>query len=1069
MNLPAFAIRRPVFVSGIVLFIIMIGSISISRLGVDLFPEVNFPIISVSVPYIGVSPEEIETLVSKIIEEEVSSISGLEQLTSINQEGLGIVMAKFSMDTDIKDAEQQIREKLAKVRRLLPTGIEEPLIQRLSPSDVPIVRLSLAAEMNPAALYDLAKEKIKPKLERLKNIGAVKIVGGTRREIQVELDRRLLNNFQISASAIAGQLSKYGTNVPVGKFDSKERETTFKTKGRFETFNQIENAVISFGGDAGSGVTLRQLAKVRDSVEDAKTKAFLYQRNEESSKGESRPALYLDVYKQSGANTVAVADSVLESIEKLNASLKEIPGKPQVSLVRDTSQWIRLNIEEAKGHILLSILLTVIVVYFFLGNLRSTIITGIALPNSILGAFILMYAMGFTINIMTLLALTLAVGLLVDDAIVVRENIFHKIEEGMHPVKASEIGTNQVLMAVVATTITMISVFLPVGFMSGMVGQFFKQFGLTMIFAMLISLFDGLVVAPMLSAYFTGKVSHKVNFLVRGFQRFQDRLETLYVRIMTFGLRRPFVLLGIAFLVFAGSIGSLRWVKGTFMPPQDQGEFVIGFETPPGTSLEATAKYAKEMENALSSVPEIALIATVVGTDTGESNLGSLGVRLVPANKRSISTFGAKDIVRAKLAPFAKYKVSVNDYGLVGGAGSSTFQKNFVVNLVGDNSAMVEEYARKVVLKIQAMKELTEVESSAKQGKPEFHIELKTEKMQYLAVAPSTAGAELRLQITGGVVGKLYQNGLEYDIRMRLRPEQRNLKSAYAETRIPNDNFRYVRLAEISQGFDREGPAKIVREDRTRIVQITGNLGAGYGLAEAMNRVKTILEKEDPMPPGVAYKFIGQAEEFGKMVTAILFAFLVALITIYLVLAALYESFITPITIFAAIPPAISGAFIALAVSQNMLDMFAMIGMIMLLGIVTKNSILLVDFALRAVKEGKPYTEAIIEAGQRRLRPILMTSFAMIAGTLPLALGIGQAAKMKMGMGMAIIGGLFVSTFLTLVVVPVIFTFLDRLREKIEKQFRPDYDMRNVGHHTTDNMPLKSNHSKSGVSHAKKG
>ncbi|HNM15160.1 MAG TPA: efflux RND transporter permease subunit, partial [bacterium] len=563
MNLPALSIRRPVLVTGIVLFIIMIGGISFARLGVDLFPDVNFPIISVSVPYIGVSPEEMETLVSKVVEEEVSAISGLEQLTSINQDGLAIIMAKFAMETDIKDAEQQIREKLSKIRQALPKGIEEPLIQRLSPSDVPIVRLSIEAEMKPADLYDLAKEKIKPKLERLKNIGAIKIIGGTRREIQVELDRRQLNSFEISAYAIAGQLSKYGSNVPVGKYETKEKETTFKTKGRFETLKQIEDAVVSFSGDAGGGLALRQLAKIRDGVEDAKTKAFLFQRSAESPKGTSRPAVYLDIYKQSGSNTVAVADSVLESLTNINGTLKDVPGKPRVSLVRDSSQWIRMNIEEATHHIFLAILLTVIVVYFFLGNLRSTLITGIALPNSILGAFILMYAMGFTINIITLLALTLAVGLLVDDAIVVRENIFRNIEAGMHPVKASEIGTNQVVMAVVATTITMISVFLPVGFMSGMVGQFFKQFGLTMIFAMLISLFDGLVVAPMLSAYFTGKVSHKVNFMIRGFQRFQDRLEALYVRIMNFGLKRPLIVLGVALLIFAGSIGSLRWVKST--------------------------------------------------------------------------------------------------------------------------------------------------------------------------------------------------------------------------------------------------------------------------------------------------------------------------------------------------------------------------------------------------------------------------------------------------------------------------------------------------------------------------
>lgn len=1053
MNIAAFSIKRPVFITSIVVLMLITGWVSLKRLGVDLFPDVNIPFITITTGYTGAGPEEIETLISKPIENEVSSISGLKRVTSFNQEGVSRVMCEFYLATDIKDAEQQIRNKVGRARRELPQDIDEPLIQRFDPSDQPIIRLSLTADLPPEKLYDLADLRIKTKLEQVPNVGVVRITGGVRREIQLEVDRKSLNANYISALAIANNLKSYGVNVPIGKYEKQEKELSYRTLGRFETLKQVENTVVSFGGDAGSALLLKKVAKVRDGTEDPKNIATLYAPENPGAKDEkgkplppqklerkSKPALFLDVYKQSNSNTVQVADAAMLQMLKINELIKDEPGKPRLVLVRDGSHWIKVNVEDVGVAIVLGILLAVLVVYFFLGNMRSTVITGLALPNSILGAFMLMLAMGFTINIITLLALSLSIGLLVDDAIVVRENIFRKMEEGEHPVKAAETGTNEVLLAVIATTATVIAVFLPVGFLGGMVGQFLRQLGFTVVFAMIISLFDAITMAPMLSAYFGGKASEKKNFLIRGFDVVQAFMDRWYERIMVWTIRRPGMTLGITLLLLIVNCGSLKFVKNTFMPPNTQPEFMVTVELPPGSSLEGTKKALQEIEKRIKDLPEINLLATVVGDENGVANVGSISVQLVGQQHRTRQTGAVKDHVRTLVKDLTYAKPSVNDYSPVGGG----LQYPFNLNLLGDNLEVLDAYSQKVMEKMKGGKDLIDISSNFQTGKPEFQIKLDPEKLEKVAVAPGQAGQELRYHIAGGVVGKLYEKGEEYDIRLRLREDQRDLKSAYNSTYVPNIQGRLIPLSVIAKGENKLGPARINRQDRSRVITINANIAPTGALQPGVDMVKKILETEKP-PEGVRYIFWGQAEDFRELQQNISLAFGLALLFIYLVLASLYESFITPVTILFAIPPAISGAFLSLAVMNETLNIFSMIGIIMLMGLVTKNSILLVDYALQGVKAGLSRNDAIFKAGQARLRPILMTSFAMIAGTLPIALGFGEANKQRTAMGVAIIGGLIISTVITLFVVPAIFGFLDRFREFIESRFRPEYDMSLVG------------------------
>lgn len=1058
MNLAALSIKRPIFISSIVLLLLLTGYISMKRLGVDVFPDVNIPVVTVTTIYPGAGPEEIERLISRPLEEELSSISGLKRVTSYSQDGVSLVFAEFNLSRDIKDAEQQVRNKVARARKTLPDDIEEPVIIRFDPADQPVLRLSITADLPPAKIYDVANEIVKPKLEQVADVGGVRIVGGVRREIHVELDRNRLVENQVSAVMIGNQLKSFGLNVPVGKSETGLTELSFRTIGQFDSIRQIQRVPISFSGELGNTITLDQVGNIKDTTADETTRCTLYAPTEDMPlpgffnkltgrgtppkvKRDSRQALFIDVYKQSGANTVAVADLSLERIKLINNTIKDMPGNPKVFLVRDTSVWIRMNIEEVGTSIVLGVILAVLVVYLFLGNPRSTIITGMALPNSLLGAFILMYIMGFTINVMTLLALSLSVGLLVDDAIVVRENIFRKLEEGMPVVEAAERGTNEVALAVVATTMTVVAVFLPVGFLSGIVGQFFKQFGLTVVFAMLISLFDAMTIAPMLSAYFAGKLHSKPNILIQKFDAFQTRLESLYGRGIGWSLRNPLKTLGIAFLVFVLSIFSLGAIKKTFLPPNDQGEFQISVQLNPGASLNGTQAAVNPILEKLKAMPEVNMIATVIGNANGESNTATIGVALVKYGLRNKTTIEIKEEVRRILEKMPELKTSVNDYSAVGGG----VQYPMNLNIQGENLAELEKYSAAVIEKMKKIDDLIDVQTDYRGGKPEYQIQFDPARMETVGVTAAVAGAELRFHVAGGVVGKFYDNGLEYDVRVRLRPDQRDLKTAYYQTRVPNMNFRMIPVSAISNMVEKSGPERITRQDRSRVVTVHANLAPGGAIGSATEKAKAILMKELPPPKGVTFAFWGQSEDFKELMENILLAFGLAIVFIYLVLASLYESFITPVTILFAIPPAISGAFFALAVTGEMLNIFSMIGLIMLMGLVTKNSILLVDFALNQVRAGMSYADAITKAGIMRLRPILMTSMAMIAGILPVALGIGELAKSRRAMGIAIVGGLIVSTFLTLVIVPVIFGYMDRFREWIEKRFRPDYDMSRVG------------------------
>jgi HAE1 family hydrophobic/amphiphilic exporter-1 len=737
MNLAELSIRRPIFITCLVLVMIAVGLFSMSRLGVDLFPDVNFPLVAVVTNYPGAGPVEIETLISKPIEDEISTLSGLKRLTSANNEGVSRVYAEFTLETDIKFAEQQIRDRVGAVKPKLPTDVKEPVIRRLDPADQPIMILSLKAELSEAQLYDVANELIRPKLEQINQVGLVEIRGGRKREIQVSLDRHKIKDRQLAVTQVVNKIAAAGENIPSGKVNEAKQETVFRTLGEFKSLDAIRTTIVKLFGNE-SATMVGDLGEVRDTLVDETSRAYI----------NGQQSLFLHVFRQSKANTVAVAEALKKQLGKLNPELDQLPGKPQLNLVMDGSSWIRANIVDVKESIFLGIALTIIVVLFFLGNLRSTLITGLALPNSLIGAFILMSMAGFTINIVTLLALSLSVGLLIDDAIVVRENIFRHIELGVDPMTAARRGTAEVRLAVIATTLTVLAVFGPVAFMKGFTGQFFKQFGLTICFAMIISLFDALTIAPMLSAYFAGKTDHgndrsiwnlTMGRLLRGFGKFQDRLEAVYERLLRFTVRRSLLVLFLSLLIAIACFATVIFVPKTFFPPHDAGEFAVSLEMPPGTNLATMSEVALEADKIIQNNKEVTIRALTVGSRSGESNQAEFYIRLVSSKERQVTTTDMKNRLRDQLQPLAHANPKVRDYDPSGGQALP-----FNLMILSNDQTKLDEYSQKVFERLKKVPGLIDVDSSYRAGKSEFQIIPDPAKAQRLGISTRQLGNELR-------------------------------------------------------------------------------------------------------------------------------------------------------------------------------------------------------------------------------------------------------------------------------------------------------------------------------------
>jgi hydrophobic/amphiphilic exporter-1 (mainly G- bacteria), HAE1 family len=1030
MNIPKISIERPVFVSSILALILILGVVAYSSLGVDQFPDINSPVVSVITTYSGAGPEEIEDLLTRPIEEELSSLAGVKKITSNSIEGSSVVTVEFTLDTDADIAERHVRDRMDLVRSKLPDEVELPVIRKFDLSDMPIAILSYQSKLPAGQAYDVADQFLKPRLAQVPGVAVVEIYGGSKREIWAELDRDKLYAYRLTVGQVAARIAANGANTPIGKIHLGPQDLLLRSVGEYRDLDRLRQTVVNFAG-SDVAVPLSSLGNVRDTNKEPVSRSFV----------NGNPSLFMVVFRQTKTNSVKVADGIRKMTGKLTQELQPQDPGGKVEMQYDTARGIKMSLADVKETLLLSILFTVLVVYLFLGSFRSTIITITALPVSLAGAFILMYLMGFTLNVISLLAVSLAVGLLVDDAIVVRENIWRHVEEGEEPIMAAEKGTLQVAMAVVATTSVVIAVFLPIGFLSGMVGQVFRQLGFTVCFAMGVSLFEAMTMCPMLSAYWVKKGGmHGVKkgggkrgplaMLLWAFELLQVWLVERYGRVVQWCLAKRWWVIGSALVVTILSLGLTPFIPKNFMPSSDMGEFTLKLKAKPGTSLDGMTDGLLKVDRQIRSHPEVENVAAFAGDQNGSSNTGQMYVRLVNYSKRKLTTSDFTETLRKELEP---YKESLQpEIGSTNPAAGDAAPFNLV--LEGPEFEKLVALAGQLIEKFKPVKGLTDLRMDYDGGMPEFQVKMDPARMRVLGVSAAQAGQELRDQVAGAMPAKLRQSGLEYDIRVRLPESQRNVQTEFSRVLVPNQNYNLVRLSDVAWPVTTQGPSKINRHNRARAVVISGQLAKGGAIGDITNDAKKILAGTS-FPAGYRYSFEGSSENLQDLIRNIVIAMGVALVLIFLVLASLYESPVTPFTIMLAIPLAIVGALTALFLTHMTLDIFSMIGIVMLFGLVTKNSILLVDYTLQLRRQGHTRKEALVQAGKVRLRPILMTTIAITAGMLPIAMALSEAGMFRQSMGVAIVGGVLSSLFLTLLVVPAVYEIIDDVRLWFRKLF----------------------------------
>lgn len=1031
MNLPRLSIQRPVFVTCLFVVILALGWIARGKLPTALYPDVSFPVVNVIVPFPGAGPQEIEAQVSKPLEDALGALQGVRELRSTNLEGAGIVTVVFRMGTDLRFGQQEVIEGVSRVRGSLPEGVQEPTIRTVDPADTPVVTLSVKAPLSEEALFEVVDAQLRPLIEQIPQVGLVEIDGGRRREIHVDLDAAKLKARQMTAGEVVGRLMAAGMDIPAGDIEGPKKDTLVRSVGQLTSLEAIRQTPVRFAGDEVL-TTVGAVAKVSDGLAEEKTRVFL----------DGERALTLRVFRQSGGNTVAVSDGVRARLPALNAQLqKKVPGF-QLTLVRDGAAPIRDGVKDATDAILLGILLTVGVVLLFLGSLRSTVITGLALPNSLLGAFLLMWLAGFSVNITTLAALSLAVGLLIDDAIVVRENIFRRIEEGEPPRRAAVKGTQEVTLAVVATTLTVLSVFGPVSFLQGIIGQFFREFGLTICFAMLISLLDSLTVAPMLSAYFAARRTGRTRAFTRAlellwapFRWLLARIERAYAFALRGALRFPLPVLLAAAAVFALSFKVLERLPKTFVPSQGSGEFQVALEASAGTSLPAMSALALKVDASVRGLPEVARTLLTVGGENGERNQAAILVQLKDRAARQASTDQVKEAVRAQLRRLPQLTSRVEELLDIGGGAGQPF----VLKITGEDLDQLKAVSGQLVERLKRDPDLKDVDRSYRAGAQELRLTFDPRRVREYGLSTAEVGRELRLLLSGTVAAQLHDGGRQYDVRVRLAPDQRDLSKSFRHLSVPNLNHRLLPLSAVATREEVQGPAVIQRQDRERFIEVSADVNPnGRGLAAALQETRRLFDSgEISLPPGVHYAFAGQTADFEELLGNALLAVVLSVGFMYLVLASLYESFFVPLSIMLVLPLAVCGAFYALALAHAGLDIYSMIGCILLFGVAAKNSILLVDHIQQGLRAGRDLRTAILHAGEVRLRPILMTSFALIAGMLPVAFPSAESAQQRTGMAIAVMGGIVSSTLLTLLVVPAAYRYLVAIERGVRWLLRP--------------------------------
>jgi len=1016
------SIKRPVFATMMILALVVLGLFSYRRLNIDQFPDVEFPLLVIQTRYTGASPESVEREVTKKIEEQVNTVEGVKQIQSTSTEGFSTIVVLFNLGTKIMDAQADVRAKIDAIRQDLPEDIDPPVIARANPSDQPIFVLSVQGRgWVLRDLTRLADEVVSRRIENISGVGSVTVVGGLKREIHVLLLPDRMNALGISPDVVARAVQRENGDVPAGRVEQGNAEQLVRVAGKIRDPQDFAKLIVTTRN--GVAVRLGQIARIEDAQEEARDAAYV--------NGER--AVALEIRKTSGANTVLVTDGVKRVIEELKHTL---PNGIGLATVQDNSTWIRNSVDDVQKTLIEGAFLTVLIVFLFLNSWRSTVITGLTLPVSVVASFLAIYAFGFTLNIMTLMALSLAIGILIDDAIVVRENIVRHVERREDHYTAARNGTAEIGFAVLATTMSVIAVFVPVAFMKGIVGRFFFPFGITVAFAVLVSLLVSFTLDPMLSSLWYDPQAEggaERGPIGRALEKFNDSFHGLgqrYRRLIAWALDHRLATMGIAAAAFvaAMSLFGLGLVGGQFMPNSDNEQTALAIETPVGSSVEYTSGKALEIATYLKAQPEVALTyATVGGAQQNEAvNKGQIYVKLTPKRERPRTQQQLEADLRQVLPRFQGVTARIVQLGAAGGS-----QSPIQLNLQGPELARLQETSDRTLATIRDVPGLVDLRSSLEGRKPEFTVDLNRDLAADVGLSVGAVGNALRPVLAGQKAGTWEdETGLAHDVVVRLAPEARRSESDIARIPIASSQVDrrtgtpvMVPLGQVAQIRLAGAPNEIKRLNLERVATIEGN----YQIRPLTDVTKDVMARltKLELPQGYRFEFGGEQKDFMETVGYILESLTLAIVFIYLILASQFGSFLQPLAIMLSLPLSLIGVMLALMLTRGTFNIMSMIGVIMLMGLVTKNAILLIDFANKARAGGSDRRNALIDAGELRLRPIVMTTLAMIFGMLPTALALGAGSEFRAPMAHAVIGGLITSTLLTLVVVPVVYTYLD--------------------------------------------
>ncbi|MEB3203278.1 MAG: efflux RND transporter permease subunit [Candidatus Sericytochromatia bacterium] len=1001
-NFSTFFIRNPVTTIILMVMLVIGGVASFLKMPLELFPNIEFPVVVVNTVYPGAAPTEVETLVTKPIEDAVGGINGLDTLSSQSKDGLSTVIVTLKLGTSSKEAASDIRDKISAVQYKLPKDAKPPSFSTFSFSSTPIVSYAVSAPgMSDMALSTWVKDTLKPRLEQVPGVAQILISGNVEPAVEVALEPERLQAYGLSLPGVFQTIQAENFNLPGGVVEGSPRQYNIRTMGKFGSVDELSGMVMNT--PAGGQVRLRDLGAVRQTSKDRATYASV----------DGAQAVILSVTKQTDANAVEMVSSLDARMADLRSTL---PKGLTITKAQDTTKFVKMSNAAVWEHLAIGAVLAVLVLYVFLRNVPAMLISGLAIPLSIVAAFIPMHLMGFTFNNLTTLALSLVVGILVDDAVVDLENIYRHMEMGEEPIRAAINATGEIQLAVTATTLTIIGVFLPMSFMSGFIGRFFQSFGLTVTFAVAFSLLIARTLTPMMSAYLL-KVAPKDTSHEGG----DSRMDLVYGRMLRWGLAHRGLVVALAAVTFFGGLGLTKFIQKTFLTNADRGEFLLRVQLPKGSPLSETTRIANEVAGRVKEHREVAHVLTTIG-NYGTVDDARLSVLMVPKEERTISDAQLAKLVREEFAGTAGYKVLADEFSLVPGN-----NKPVDVQLQGDNLEELRQYSAKLVALMADQAMFADLESSLGDEKPEIRLIPDRERMAQYGVTASQLALTLRLATSGETPSTITYGPNEVDVWVRLSDRYRkdldgirNLSVATPRGAVPLST-----LAEVTFGG---GFSQIEHKNRQRLVHVTANLVPGKTVGTATELVKNELLPKLELPPTVVADMDGQAKQQQDSFSGFGQAMLMGIILIYFILALQFGSFLHPLTIMMSLPLSIIGAFLGLLVFGKDLGMMALIGIIMLMGIVTKNAILIIDFTLTMRDRGATRTDAVIEAAKVRLRPILMTTAAMVLGMMPMALGLGAGSEFRSPMAVVVIGGLVTSTFLTLLVVPVFYTLLDDLK-----------------------------------------